>query len=374
MVNNGNTYDGGYCFVQTADINLGGHEWYPIGGELYQFQGSYDGQNFDITGLILVDYNLTFSGLFGYVDCGEMKNINLINPYITSKKEHVAGIVGAANESVIINCHVKGGYISADSGKVAGIHGGAYGAKIIDCSNSADIYSSYYSVGGIAGWTNGDMARIENCINYGRVEGNSATIQVGGICGLMIGWGTIIDCVNNGNVKGRNSVGGIVGNAEAKIYSCMSNCIVEQTNTEYQGLGGILGTVYTQGTSEVKNCVANVTLISAVTSAEQTGLIIGCGDGDITTNPIVENCSFNGSSNVSGARFVGTFGLPASDVSNSYAIINQDKIYSNGDFSGFALEAGFNKGLPAQKALYWAMSVVPSIDVSWFSANGFRKV
>lgn len=373
----GNVYEYKH-FKQTADINLGGHEWYPI-GKPTGFYGIYDGNNYEIEGVWIENFNSTTAGLFGYVANAVLRNITLTNPQIKNSIVHTAGIVGAADSTFIENCHVKGGCITGAE-YTAGIHGGATNTVIRNCTNSAKIYGNAAGksicVGGIVGWQGGDDSLIENCVNYGNVE--SLARAVGGIVGEMAAKGKIINSHNYGNVKGTNDVGGIAGKTFGCVEKCTASCIVEATGDSWYWSGGIVGVAGESVATIIKDCVANVRRISAVSALNQSGAILGGLAGGSTTTAVIENCSFYGSSNVNGLSFYGTEPMETSansiTVKNSYAVINQDKYYSDGDFRGFALEAGFNKGLPAQKALYWAMGVAPEFSVSWFSENNFRKV
>ena len=63
-VNNGTNYSGKY-FLQTADINMQGVAFTPIGTGSNQFMGTYDGDSKKISGLT-ISSSYTYAGLFGY--------------------------------------------------------------------------------------------------------------------------------------------------------------------------------------------------------------------------------------------------------------------------------------------------------------------
>ena len=78
-VNEGNTYEGKYI-VQTADIDLGGKEWTPIGHQKINsaetdapFSGVYSGLGHKVTGLSITTVGDSHVGLFGYVMSGEIE-------------------------------------------------------------------------------------------------------------------------------------------------------------------------------------------------------------------------------------------------------------------------------------------------------------
>jgi len=179
-------------------------------------------------------------------------------------------------------------------------------------------------------------------------------------------------------VKGTNDVGGIVGKTFGMVQKCIANCIIETTGNSWYWSGGIVGVAGENVTIKIIDCSANVRRVSIVNGLEQSGAILGGLAGGTNTIAEISNCSFYGSSNVNGIGFYGAQPMESENnkivVTSSYAVINQDKYYSNGDFSGFARENKFNKGLPAQRALYWTMSVAPGFDKTWFEENGFREI
>ena len=67
LVNSNNSFSG-KTLKLTADIDLGGNEWTPIGGSACPFRGTFDGNSFGITGLKVTNNSENgFAGLFGDV-------------------------------------------------------------------------------------------------------------------------------------------------------------------------------------------------------------------------------------------------------------------------------------------------------------------
>ena len=69
-----------YHFKQTADISLAayGDKWQSIGSADYDFSGSYDGDDYKISDLIINDSNADNVGLFGFTEAGSLiKNVNV---------------------------------------------------------------------------------------------------------------------------------------------------------------------------------------------------------------------------------------------------------------------------------------------------------
>ena len=106
----------GYYFKQTADIDLTGITWEPIGysGSCY-FAGNYDGGGHSITNAVStgkVDPDgFATAGIFGWVAFGSVANLHVKNANFvaTGQNEYsyVGGIAGVCYGSSIKNCSVE---------------------------------------------------------------------------------------------------------------------------------------------------------------------------------------------------------------------------------------------------------------------------
>ena len=105
----------GYYFKQTADIDLTGVTWEPIGysGDYY-FAGNYDGDGHTISNATSTGKNdangFATAGIFGWVAFGSVENLHVKNANFvaTGQKSYsyVGGIAGLCYESSIKNCSV----------------------------------------------------------------------------------------------------------------------------------------------------------------------------------------------------------------------------------------------------------------------------
>ena len=86
-VNDGSksSYMGAYFFVLTADLDMTGVDWRPIGNmndienHTTLFLGSFDGQDYTVSNLTYKnDQFIVGAGLFG-ISVGEIKNVNIEN-------------------------------------------------------------------------------------------------------------------------------------------------------------------------------------------------------------------------------------------------------------------------------------------------------
>lgn len=124
--------------VLTADIDMTGVKWTPIGTKDSAFKGEFDGQGHVITNLNVNDLSLEYAGLFGYVskfsNPATIKNLGVFGEF--SGGEYVGGIAGYSENSEITNCF----FIGTVSG--TNTNGIANGATIENCyfqSDSTDI-------------------------------------------------------------------------------------------------------------------------------------------------------------------------------------------------------------------------------------------
>ena len=109
----GNCY--GYYFKQTADIDLTGVSWEPIGysGSCY-FAGNYDGDGHSITNAVSTGKvdpeGFATAGIFGWVAFGSVENLHVKNANFVAigqnNYSYVGGIAGVCYGSSIENCSV----------------------------------------------------------------------------------------------------------------------------------------------------------------------------------------------------------------------------------------------------------------------------
>lgn len=170
---------------------------------------------------------------------------------VSGTAEHVGGIVGGLDwGSSISNCYNSGevkGFMY-----VGGISGTVYGNTVRHCENRGNI-SGGFCVGGISGFT---AESIVDCKNSGTIQGIKISFgydtrsgtSVGGIAGSLDSTITIgqimiiVECENNGDVKGNNQVGGIVGYTSGKTEGCINSGNISAKDKG--SLGGIAGNSY----------------------------------------------------------------------------------------------------------------------------------
>ena len=380
QVNSGNT---GVKAVVTNDItvNVGNvlsvgnwRDWTPIGNESNAYSGKFDGQEYTLSGLYLVETEESHLGLFGYIgNDGGVSNLNVENLFLKGY-ENVGVICGYLSQGTITNCNVYNGEILCAYQSAGGICGYVRSGTISNCSNRCSLDAQYYSVGGICGYNKGT---IDNCRNSADInieesfyvggvcgynEGliknslnNSNRVAssgqyVGGVCGLNTK--TISNCHNNASVSADlGYVGGVCGKSlNGKISDCHNGGEVyiiklEDSSNEYYYIGGICG--YAESTNFI-NCHNLRDIYTPWDNAggicgymNKTGFIkdsynegnvsasyyVGgvCGYGDFTGD--ITNCYNTGSITGSGSYVGGIAGR----INNS---IDFNGCYNTGSISG----------------------------------------
>ena len=223
----------------TADIDLTGKDWTPIGTDYdNSYKGTFDGGGHTITGLTFTT-NDEFAGLFGWLNrAGTVKNVVMEGVQITSNQIYggsIGGVVGSG-WGTIENCSVSGSV--SGTVYVGGVVGVQIGGSITGCSSSATVKGTV-DVGGVAGQTN-SSATLTACYATGNVIIEMApnkNIAGGSLVGMNAG-SSLLACYATGNVTSTGSstgylhIGGFLGNNYANV---MTACYWK--NNHEQGIG-----------------------------------------------------------------------------------------------------------------------------------------
>ena len=225
-----------------ADIDLTGKEWTPIGTESQPYTGTFDGNNYTITGLT-VNQTRNYVGLIGCIGSdGTVKNVKLENVNITGDGYFVGGVAGT-NYGTIENCSVDG-TLTNNRHYLGGVVGNNYGS-IIGCSSSGTITGTSPNVGGIGGQSVGGT--IMACYSVANIKGWSSS---GGVLGQTNRETVVIACYHaKGNVTGEQSrmIGGVIGWNYGKVTACYWENNQEQGIGDNQGSTTIETTKVTDG-------------------------------------------------------------------------------------------------------------------------------
>ena len=217
----------GINITLTADIDLKGIDWTPIGKDDNKaYTGTFDGGNHTISGLT-VNQTRNYVGLIGCIGSdGTVKNVKLENVNITGDGYFVGGVAGT-NYGTIENCSVDG-TLTNNRHYLGGVVGDNYGS-IIGCSSSGTITGTSPDVGGIGGQSVGGT--IMACYSVANIKGRSSS---GGVLGQTNRETVVIACYHaKGNVTGEQSrmIGGVIGWNYGKVTACYWE------NNQEQGIG-----------------------------------------------------------------------------------------------------------------------------------------
>ena len=222
----------------TADIDLTGKNWTPIGTDYdNSYKGTFDGGGHTITGLTFTT-NDEYVGLFGWLNrAGTVKNVVMEGVQITSHQIYGGSIGGVVGYSwgTIENCSVSGSV--SGTVYVGGVVGAQIGGSITGCSSSATV-KGMVDVGGVAGQTN-SSATLTACYATGNVtiEINPAKNIAGGSLVGMNAGSSLLACYATGNVTstgsstGKVHIGGFLGNNYTTVTACYWK------NNHEQGIG-----------------------------------------------------------------------------------------------------------------------------------------
>ncbi len=310
----------------TADIDLTGKEYTPIGSSDVKFSGIFDGDNKKITNLSITS-SKQYAALFGMIWDGIVADVDLAGS-ITANQSRCAGLVGAVRANAVIrNCTVDVDVASTAYGALGGIIG-LYthyekGYLLVEnCVNNGDITGTQY-IGGIIGYylrgnlTSAADVVIKNSVNNGAITSIEAEKEAdaAGIVGYVSASPNstfdVEDCINNGEITATTKfIGGIVGN----IYNASSTTV---DNTHYT----------------IKNCENHGDITAASTSAGILGYynnVAAVTEGETLNSIIVDSCANYGNVivNTYGAGVIGA-------TSNSNYAINANITFTNLYNSGY---------------------------------------
>lgn len=275
------------CAKLTADIDLNGHPWTPIGsfGKKKNYQGTFDGCNSTVNGLYVSGVN--YAGLFG-----------VIGTKGTVERVKAAGTISMAR--------VSGNQVaSVGAGGIAGYCKGT----IFQCSSSVDISNTGMNYSAVAGGIVGRAAEdaiVDSCNNYGTVGSRKNINYAGGIVGVASENAVIRYCTNGneGAVNGVQGVGGIVGllTDYAQVRLCENSSAVQGESR----VGGIVG--WTCLDKYISGSVLDVIIMNVLNEAPVngssgspamnygTGGIVGCidtGSNTGLTGPCTLSYAYN---------------------------------------------------------------------------------
>ena len=348
-VNEGHAFSGVH-FKLDADISLAGEDWQPIaenrrirstsGGAV--FSGSFDGAGHTVSNLSVSSADAN-SGLFGYLKCAEIRNLNLQNAEVTTARDHAAAVAGFAEacrleqvtvsgkvkicasagnagglacgtDSDFVNCSVRAAQGSSvqtagnDAGGLcdltgsgvmdgcsvdgltveAAMHAGGLtgsldrGSAVKNSSaENTQVHAGYYA-GGISGYADANTV-ISGC-RVKQAVVHATDMLAGGLAGIAETGCTVTDCaLSDLDIRAKSNAGGLIGTAESN--STIRDCNVKDANIEAKSsAGGVAGT----GGGTIGTIRAEQVTVRA---GEAAGGIVGFADSLFDAVLTVEDCT-----------------------------------------------------------------------------------
>ena len=261
-------------FVLTADIDLAGTEWTPIGafvpgggeeGEVPDmaaaFTGTFDGQGHTIRNLVINQPEAWAVGLFGCIANAEISNFTLENASVDGMMM-AADVVGYTYCSSVSHVKLTNGKVVAHyaemgaEGMYGGIAGAGMGSLITGCDAQADILipDGTANAGIVGGGL--EMTDVVNCTATGSVTAGNDCYGIGGIsgCGFAAKQFTDLTVQNVIITVGDDCrwIGGITGYAggypveelgmPVTIFTnCQTRSVTVNAGINADGIGDIVG-------------------------------------------------------------------------------------------------------------------------------------
>lgn len=213
-------------YVLTADIDLTGKKWTPVGTYESPFVGKLDGAGYTIKGLTVTEakedtgdclsYTYSYAGLIGFAEGATITNVKLesvnINVYSNVKNRvlFAGSVAGMVKDTVVNNCTVVSGSIKTSSpffkAYSAGISAFSFEGTFSNCSVNATVEASDSKVRSVAGGIvahAGDNTKTVCCSVAGTVtsvstDGNSYSGGINGyLSNSVISHGTVTAAVKS---------------------------------------------------------------------------------------------------------------------------------------------------------------------------------
>lgn len=201
-------------YVLTADIDLGGAEWTPIGSFVpageegeeqetpsaeYAFTGTFDGGGHTISNFTINQPEGMALGLFGCADGAQIGNFT-VKDASAEGTVMVSNVVGYAHASTVYDVILENGSIAVNATELSaeGMYGGIVAAgmdsRIIGCTAKADITipEGTANAGIVGGGL--ELTSVYNCRAEGTITAGNNCYGLGGVSGCGFGSDAFIGC------------------------------------------------------------------------------------------------------------------------------------------------------------------------------------
>jgi len=306
-----------------SDVANQGKGWQPIGYEYWDgeqwveevFQGTFDGQGYEISDLFIDRSDEDGIGLFGRLGQGGMvKNVGIVDADVTGLFR-VGALVGFNEGGTVSSAHSAGSVIGeASIGGLVGVNE----EGTISNSHSTCSVNGYLEVGGLIGMN--AYGTVSNCYGTGNVVGEEE--PVGGLLGANYE-GTVSDCYATGSVTGNLLSGGLVGENQGTVSNCYATGSVTGSGEYGEMVGGLVG--------DNSGTVSNSYSTGDVTGQSVVGGLMGVGWGNVHNSYYnYDEVLINGENTITlGALFNTDF---EEWLANNKFLDVNEKLFKEGDY------------------------------------------
>jgi len=307
-------------FQQTADLNLAGCDWTPIGTPSVPFAGTYDGGRNMISNLVVTGNQQI--GLFGRVADATISALNLHNVSVAAAGTNgrAGALIGQAgdgtNPAVVTISHVTGSAITVQGrAQVGGLVGYVQlgvtatfsdvrltDVDIKPVSITPPVESTRLYFGGVVGWISRALPAADVMFSdvhvSGSVTGSADRLSDGGVSasgGLVGGFfsprgkATFERVSFVGTVDGfGGSAGGLLGTNAGVVTSITSAYVSAEISSSDDGpVGGLIGTNRAGASSSLGTVtIRDVTSMGTVSGSSAVGGLIGRFDASVSVSAV----------------------------------------------------------------------------------------
>ncbi len=385
LVNNGNNFSGKTVKL-TADIDMSGENWMPIGlTSYYCFAGTFDGDGHVISNLTVIQDRAYGNGFFSNLVSAIVKNLTIDGASVSKYdfdafSSNMYGILSGYvyGKCTVENVHVVNSKI-VGFGKVGGLVGGTGGEAALltvnNCSvKNTKIYGTY-NVGGLLGLQNGgDTVTYTGCV----VDG--VTIYTDSKDYYVVDGGYIWDYSNSSDFAGLGAV-----YTDYNVWANNSQQMVGYVHNEASGVKvsnvifNLNGEEYIYKTETIKNGVK-------VTAYNLSGKVVASFTQDAPANVVLpEGVTHLDSKSLQGNTTVKEVVLPSTVVDFGGTPNEEGTGASGGMFYQSAVEkvvlpeglteipaATFNQASALKEVNI--PSTVTKIGINAFAGSGLTKI
>ncbi|MBQ7485212.1 MAG: hypothetical protein IJT78_01145 [Oscillospiraceae bacterium] len=191
------------------------------------FAGTLDGQGHTVSGVYMDGGASSATAFISVLQGGTVKNLRLVNSYVTSTSSDLASLVGQSYGGTVENVYSNAIVTSPKGGSMAGLICSARGDKtttVRNCQFDGQVLCMLEGSGGSVGGltcmvvNTATVLRVENCLMSGKVYSGAALSMGGVACGASQDGATayVSDTLVSGTVTsgGGGRTGSVVGNAK----------------------------------------------------------------------------------------------------------------------------------------------------------------